>query len=105
MNTMATTLTEISIRARALATEAAKVDPDRPRHITFKAARAMERLGHAIEYLSDQYVDGQSILPRDHAILEAVQLLMVSNHQIYFDCPPVRTLRERWQLFLHPHQE
>lgn len=105
MNNMAATLIEVSIRARAVAMQAAAGDSDRPRSITFKASRALEILGHAIEYLSDQYFYDESILPKDNAVLEAVQLLMVRNHDVYFGCPPVRTLRERWQLFLHPYQE
>lgn len=102
---MAATLTEISIRARALATQADLLHPDRPRHITLKAARALGILGDAIEYLSDQNFYDERTLPKDNAILEAVQLLMTRNHEVYFACPPVRTFSERWQLFLHPGQD
>ena len=37
------------------------------------------------------------------ARLEAVQLLMGINRKIYFSCPPVPTLGERWRALLHMH--
>jgi hypothetical protein len=103
MNLMAATLSSISVDAFALVSPVPAAYPDRPRHITFSAGRALEMLGHAIEYLSDEYFcDESSVLDRAH--LEAVQILMSLNHDVYFACPPVMTLRERWHSILHPHR-
>ena len=71
------------------------------RRIPPDAGHALEILGHAIEYLSDEYVHaGRSFSARDGQV-EAVQLLMAVNRQIYFACPEVPTLAERWRSLLH----
>lgn len=65
------------------------------RHITPEAGHALEILGHAIEYLSDELVhEGGAATARDGRV-EAIQLLMALNRQVYFECPEVPTLRER----------
>src|ERR1017187_4134898 len=104
MNLMAATLSSISVDAFALVSPVPAAYPDRPRHITFSAGRALEMLGHAIEYLSDEYFCGEPSVALERAHLEAVQILMSLNHDVYFACPPVMTLRERWHSFLHPHR-
>ena len=105
MNFMAAaSITGISVDAYALASPVPALYPDRPRHITYKAVRALEMLGHAIEYLSDVSFCNESSAALEHAHLEAVQILMSLNHEVYFACPPVLTLRERWHSFLHPHR-
>ena len=72
----------------------------RRRHIGREAGRALEILGHAIEYLADEYVHaGQSLRASDPEV-EAIQLLMALNRQVYFECPEVPTLSERVRLFL-----
>ena len=71
------------------------------RRIPPEAGHALEILGHAIEYLSDEYVHaGRSFSARDGQV-EAVQLLMAVNRQIYFACPEVPSLGERWRSLLH----
>ena len=101
---MAASLSSISVDAFALVSPVPAAYPDRPRHITFSAGRALEMLGHAIEYLSDEYFCGEPSVALERAHLEAVQILMSLNHDVYFACPPVMTLRERWHSFLHPHR-
>lgn len=74
----------------------------RRRRITPEAGHALEILGHAIEYLSDEYVHaGGSFCAHDSQI-EALQLLMAVNRQIYFACPEVPPLAERFRSLLHP---
>ncbi len=73
----------------------------RRRRISPEAGRALEILGHAIEYLADEFVhSGGSLSARDGQV-EAVQLLMAINRQIYFNCPEVPTLGERLRAWLH----
>ena len=67
----------------------------RRRRIDYQSGRALEILGHAIEYLTDEFVQGGALLSADRSQLEAVQLLMSVNRQIYFQCPEVPTLGER----------
>jgi hypothetical protein len=73
----------------------------RHRRISPAAGRALEILGHAIEYLSDEYVQAGGSLSAHDGQVEAVQLLMAANRQIYFACPEVPTLAERWRALVH----
>lgn len=81
-----------------------------PRHILNReAGRALEILGHAIGYLVDEFVqEGGSIL-EDTGRVEAIQLLMARNRQIYFACPVALTLGERLHEigshFFAPHRQ
>jgi hypothetical protein len=73
----------------------------RQRQITPQAGRALEILGHAIEYLTDEFVHrGGSLSARDNQ-LQAVQLLMALNRQVYFECPEAPTFGERCRALLH----
>jgi hypothetical protein len=65
------------------------------RRISPDAGRALEILGHAIEYLTDEYVHRMGSFSAQDAELEAVQLLIALNRQIYFECPVAPTLAER----------
>jgi hypothetical protein len=67
----------------------------RRRRITPQAGRALEVLGHAIEYLTDEYIyRGGQFYPGDPEV-QAVQLLAATNRAIYLECPEVPTLGER----------
>ena len=78
-----------------------RVVANRRRRITPEAGHALEILGHAIEYLTDEFVhDGGSLSPTDNRI-KAVQLLMALNRQVYFECPEVPSFAERCRSFLH----
>lgn len=78
----------------------ARVSPNRRRHITPKAGHALEILGHAIEYLTDEFVHNRVEMSSSSAELEAVQLLMSLNRQVYFECPEVPTRGERFRSVL-----
>jgi len=68
---------------------------NRRRHISPEAGHALEKLGHAIEYLADEFIHAGGSLSAHNAQVEAVQLLMAVNRQIYFACPAVPSLSER----------
>ena len=73
---------------------------NRRRYIDQQAGRALEILGHAIEYLADEFVhEGASPCARDPRV-EAIQLLMARNREIYFDCPVIPTLQDRFRAFV-----
>ena len=68
------------------------------RRTTAEAGFALEILGHAIEYLADEYVHHAGLLPSIHSgdpRVEAIQLLMAANRQVYFACPLAPSLYER----------
>ena len=74
----------------------------RRRKISPEAGRALEILGHAIEYLTDEFVRAGGSLSVHDAQVEAVQLLMRLNREIYCGCPEVPTLADRLRALLHP---
>ena len=74
--------------------------PMRRRRISAETGRALEILGHAIEYLTDEYVHRGGSFSAHNGEVEAVQLLMGINRVIYFDCPEVPTLGDRCRSLL-----
>jgi hypothetical protein len=68
------------------------------RRTTPEAGFALEVLGHAIEYLADEYVHeggiSSSVGSPDPRV-EALRLLMAANRQVYFACPIVPSLYQR----------
>ena len=100
---MATSITGLSIPVLARAVASTPVHARRRRHITPKAGHALEILGHAIEYLTDEFLhQGGSFAAADPR-LEAVHLLMARNREIYFACPEVAGFGERIRSFLMGH--
>jgi hypothetical protein len=71
------------------------------RQITPQAGKALEKLGHAIEYLTDEFVQSGASFSSNNSQLEAVQMLMALNRRVYFECPEVPTLGERLRNLLH----
>jgi hypothetical protein len=71
------------------------------RRVSPEAGRALEILGHAIEYLTDEFVHAGGLLSDSNGQLDAVQLLMALNRQIYFECPVTPTLGQRFLAVLH----
>jgi hypothetical protein len=78
----------------------------RRRRISPEAGRALEILGHAIDYLIDENVyaaDSRSKpIGRSGQLgqMGAVQMLMQINRQIYLECPEVPSVWERWRALL-----
>jgi len=91
----ASTTTCFPIPARASTASVAKTRRHRRRRITPEAGHALEKLGHAIEYLTDEFVHQGGTFSRHNPQLEAVQLLMALNRQVYYECPEVLTFGER----------
>lgn len=101
---MAATMTVgFLIPAPAQAVSTARARPNRRRRITPEAGHALEILGHAIEYLTDEFVYEDQALSARNAQLQAVQMLMALNRQVYFECPEMPTLGERCRALLHLH--
>lgn len=97
---MATITTNaLPIPAAAPFVFAAGARPKR-RRITPRAGHALEKLGHAIEYLTDEFVVEAGSFSAGNAQLEAVQLLMALNRQVYFECPEAPDFGRRWRSIL-----
>jgi hypothetical protein len=76
---------------------------DRRRNITPQAGHALEILAHAIEYLTDEFMHQGLTFSAKNEQLEAVQMLMALNRQVYFECPVVPSFGERCRALLHLH--
>lgn len=77
---------------------------NRKRRIGEQEGRALEKLGHAIDYLIDEFVFEYNNVPEwcRRGRIESIQILMSVNRQIYFSCPEVPTLRNRILAILRP---
>jgi hypothetical protein len=73
----------------------------RRRRIDPQAGHALEILGHAIEYLTDEFIHEGGPFSANSSQLQAVQLLMALNRQIYLECPEVPPFSTRLMSFLH----
>lgn len=97
---MAATVTAGRGMAHVVSDSSAETAGGERRHISPAAGRALEILGHAIEYLIDEYIhEGGGFSQKDPQV-QAVQLLMAINRQVYFECPMVPSFRERVRKFL-----
>ncbi len=65
-----------------------------------RASRALEILGHAIEYLADEYVRDDAPPSQKEGTMQAIQILMAINRDIYFSSPKTPTLVERLRALL-----
>ena len=83
------------------ATATALVRSNRRRRISPQAGRALERLGHAIEYLTDEFMREGISFSSQSEQLEAVHMLMALNRQVYFECPEVLSFGERCRALFH----
>jgi len=59
------------------------------------AGQAIEILAHAIEYLADEYALGTMPVFARKGTIDAIQILMSLNREVYLSCPAVPSLRER----------
>lgn len=100
---MAASVTDVSIPTLTGELGCTQVRAYRRRHISPEAGHALEILGHAIEYLADEYVhEAGSICAHDPRV-EAVQLLMARNREVYFACPEEPSLVRRVVGWVHCH--
>lgn len=69
----------------------------RPRKFSPQEGRALETLGHAIEYLADEYALECRSLPGCHKPpeIEAIRILMACSREVYFSGKPSPTLAEQ----------
>lgn len=78
---------------------------NRRRYITSEAGHALEILSHAIEYLTDELVQEGKSVSAHHPQVEAIQMLMRLNRQVYYECPLIPTLSERLRALFHSRHE
>lgn len=94
------TTTDFSLPAGASVLETLPARSNRRRTVDPASGRALEILGHAIEYLTDELGHiGEQVLA-DSPQVEAIQLLMALNRQIYLQCPEAKTFGQRCRSLL-----
>jgi hypothetical protein len=68
------------------------------RMVSRSSGRALEILGHAIEYLADEYAlkaAKTGTLSPDDPCIDAMHILMALNREVYYACPEVETALPR----------
>ena len=98
---MAVSITPVPLISTSAPTSVGTQPVTRSRRITPEAGHALEILGHAIEYLTDEFVHEGGPVSAANPRLQAVQMLMALNRQIYFSCPEIAPFRERLRRFFH----
>lgn len=86
------------VRTPVHAAGAGKGSRSARRRIPPEAGRGLEILGHAIEYLADEYVHEVGQMPsigNSDPQVEAMQLLMAANREVYYGCPLTQPLWRR----------
>jgi len=96
-----TTTTAFSVAIPAPAAQTIRTGLKCRRSISPQAGRALEILGHAIEYLTDEFIHQGGTFSSNDSQLQAVQLLMAINRQIYFECPEVPPIKKRLLSLFH----
>jgi hypothetical protein len=91
--TASTYFSTLCDRPSALASEGTR----RRRRISPQAARALQTLGNAVEYLSDEFVNNGESYSANNSQLAAMRLLMDLNRQVFVECPELPTLSERFR--------
>jgi len=71
------------------------------RSIDPQTGRALVVLGHALEYLTDEYIHEGGTFTSNRGQIDAIQLLIRLNREIYMACPEAPTLRHWLGSFLH----
>ncbi len=92
-----------STKVSSLASEtlrAAVVSRSKRRRVDREAGRALEILGHAIEYMADELNACERPVAAGNPRLEAIQMLMAINRRIYLACPEIPGWRERLSRWL-----
>lgn len=91
-----------AVRAAVHTMPASVVGRSVRRRITPEAGVSLGILGHAIEYLADEYVHHVGRLPImefasacSDPQVEAMKILMAANRQVYLGCPPLTPLYQR----------
>ena len=97
---MAATTTSVEGRPTAGSRAGQVARGDRRRYINPRAERALELLGRAVKYLTDEYIHEANRLSSNDSQVAAIQLLMGLNREVYYECPIVPTLGERLRSFL-----
>src|SRR6185437_2599144 len=97
---VSSTTHDFSLPVEASVLEAVPVSSNRRRSIDPASGRALEILGHAIDYLADELGHSGGPAVAGNPQVEAIQLLMAINRGIYLQCPEVKTFGERCRSLL-----
>jgi hypothetical protein len=89
-----------SVAPRVSQCPPARARSSRMRRIDPLSGHALEILSHAIEYLTDELVHSGEMISANNARVDAIQLLMALNRQVYYACPEEPTFADRCRSLL-----
>lgn len=98
---MAPTATKVFPTERAFDTAINSARKPRRRSIDPQTGRVLVILGHAIEYLTDEFIYAGGSFTANRGQVEAIQLLMKLNWEIYMACPEAPSIRQWLSSLLH----
>ena len=75
-------------------------DVKRKRRISAETERTLAMLGHAVEYLTDEYVGEGSQFKLSDPRIQAAIMLMQRSQEIYFACPEEVSLFARFRAWI-----
>jgi hypothetical protein len=93
-DSMATTTTTIFAADLGSGQSIPASEKTKRRSIDPQSGQALVILGHAIEYLADEFVCGGRSFSTSRGQVDAIQLLMALNREIYLACPEAPTFAE-----------
>jgi len=97
MATQGTVLTAVMTAERAMPmskrVKRRSIDP--------RTGQALVILGHALEYLADEFIQEGGSFTANRGQIDAIQLLITLNRQIYMACPEAPTFRQRLRSLFH----
>lgn len=71
------------------------------RRIDPETGKALVALGHAIEYLADEFVYEAGQHKPNRGQLDAIHILMAINRDLYLACPEIQPFRQWLRSLLH----
>jgi hypothetical protein len=98
---MATTATTVHSAGLGAAKAVPVPGQAKRRSIDPQTGRALVILGHAIEYLADEFIHEGGSFTANRGQVDAIQLLMALNREIYLACPEAPTLGQWFKSGLH----
>ena len=75
------------------------------RSIDPRSGHALVILGHAIEYLTDEFIHEGGFFDANRGQIDAIQLLMALNRQIYMACPEAPTFTQWLGSLFHKKED
>lgn len=93
--------TQMTVHMAGMPAAKAMAGKIKRRSIDPETGRALVILGHAIEYLADEFIREGGSFTANRGQVDAIQILIALNRQIYMSCPEAPNFRQWLGSFLN----